>query len=193
MPTPPPLEPLALQELVKRAASGERPAFDSLVEQFTSLVWSVCATNGLSRHESEDVAQGVWLRVVEHLGNIREPERFAGWLSAITRNECMATIRYNARARQRAIDAEVHVEPSVPGPEAAAVEQDVHAHVRRALASLDDRCRELLLLLTAAPQLSYNEVSAAMQMPVASIGPTRSRCLEKLRRSPAIVAVQDRG
>jgi RNA polymerase sigma factor (sigma-70 family) len=177
-------------ELVQAAATGDVGAYEKIVKQFNGLVWSICVSSGLDHTDSEDVVQGVWLRVVQNLGSLREPEKFAGWLARIARNECIGVVRRTIRARTlvAASPSERHHD----GADVHLLEAERVSAVHAALAGLDTRCRELLHLLTSNPPVSYFDIGEAMEIPVASIGPTRARCLDKLRRAPAIVSITDR-
>jgi RNA polymerase sigma factor (sigma-70 family) len=181
-------------ELIRRVALGDRDAYNTLVESYTPLVWSVCISAGLGSTDSEDVVQGVWLRVVQHLAALREPEKFPGWLATIARNECVAVIRRTIRARSTvAASASDLATDKAYGASAdkTLLENERSQAVRSALANLDVRCRELLSMLHASPPVSYADIGQSLSIPVASIGPTRSRCLDKLRRSPSIVSIAE--
>lgn len=176
-----------LRDLVERAAQRDVVAYEFLITHFNPVVRSVCASAGLTRHEVEDVVQGVWLQVVQHLEALREPERFGGWIATIARNESLSVVRHKIKDREAQGKAERHTD--VPAPDQRILDEERRSLVRRAMTSLDERCRELLFLLSASPPMSYVDIASTMHMPVASIGPTRGRCLEKLRRLPAIVAI----
>ena len=183
------LEPEVVRDLVVRATGRDVAAYKRLLHQFNGLVWSICHSSGLNRTEGEDVVQGVWLRVVQYLPTLREPEKFAGWLAAITRHECAAVLRTRSRFSSDPVPDDYPADG--PGPESRLIEDERRVSVRKAIADLDTRCRELLTLLSSTSTVSYADISAAMGMPVASIGPTRARCLEKLRRAPSIMAMTE--
>jgi RNA polymerase sigma factor (sigma-70 family) len=191
--------------LVSRAGDGDRAAWDQLVERYAPLVWSICRQFRLSRVDADDVGQGVWLRLVEHLPTLREPAALPGWIATSTRRECLRVLRDGRRRDQ-------HERPLSPGagagagadlaglggtqpelPEAELLEAELQAALRDALTSLPPRCQQLLLLLIADPPLPYAEIGARLQLPVGSIGPNRGRCLDALRRSPALAALMDAG
>ena len=185
------LSGLSLPELVERAGRGDQTAWDGLVERFASLVWSVARGYRLGQADASDVSQTVWLRLVEHLRELREPQALAGWLATTTRHECLRVLRRSGRelleedplreVGDRASDE--------PGPEALALRGERHEHVWEALDTLSPRCRLLLRALACSPDASYAEVSAALEMPIGSIGPTRSRCLTHLRTALARLGV----
>src|ERR1700761_4148434 len=78
---------IELAETVRGAVSGDQTAWDDLVERFSAMVWSIARAHGLSHSDASDVSQTVWLRLAEHIGRLRDPERIGGWLSVTTRNE----------------------------------------------------------------------------------------------------------
>lgn len=169
-------------ELVIAAGNGDETAWNELVERFTGLVWSVARGHRLSSADAGEVVQTTWLRLVENLDRLQQPERVGAWLCTTARRESLRTLRHNGRQRPTA-----EVEPSpdragrAPGPEAQALHADRDRALWAALDRLPDRCRRLLRVLMADLAPSYEEVSAAMGMPIGSIGPTRARCLGNLR------------
>jgi RNA polymerase sigma factor (sigma-70 family) len=169
--------------LVKRASDGDEAAWGVLVEQFAGLVWSVVRAHGLFDADANDVFQTVWLRCVEHLARLRDPERLAGWLATTTRHECFRVTRIARRAQPL---ADVPLDSDDDASEDRLVERlsdaDEQASFRRALELLPEQCRVLLRLLLSDPPLSYDEISDTLGIPRGSIGPTRQRCLERVRR-----------
>ena len=186
-----------LAGLLERAATGEQAAFDALVDRFAGLVWRIALNHRLRPADAADVSQTVWLRLVEQLDRIREPERLGAWLATTTRHECLAVLRKGSRAVPSE-DATFEVSmplsvvgAAVGGPEVSeGLEADERkAALREAFADLDERCRLLLALLHTDPPATYEEITVAMEMPVGSIGPTRQRCLGKLRGHPALARI----
>lgn len=167
-------------DLVARAADGDRDAWEALVDRFTNLVWSIARGYGLPDADAADVVQTTWLRLVEHLGRIREPERVGAWLATTARREALSTRR---RATRAVVTEDERLDTGDPaaGPETLALEADRDRLLLRGLSALTERCRVLLRVLSADPPPRYAEVSAALDMPIGSIGPTRARCLERLR------------
>jgi len=179
--------------LVTRAREGDKGAWDELVERFAPLVWSICRRYRLSRTDAEDVSQGVWLRLVEHLDDLREPTALPGWIATTTQRECLRLLRSSRRAEP--VDL-LCGDRGIPDETGFAVEDEVLIHeqyaaARSALAQLPPRCRRLLTMLLQDPPPPYGEISAALQMPIGSIGPNRGRCLERLRKSPAFAVLLD--
>lgn len=174
-----------LTELVIAARDGDSAAWESLVECYAGLVWWVCRRHRLSDSDAADVSQTVWLRLVEHLPSLREPKALPGWLDATARHECLRLLRTRQRQCWGSLEAELV--DLTAGPDEHALDEELHAALRQAFQSLPARCQRLLLLLMAEP-ISYDQVCSTLQMPLGSVGPTRARCLDKLRRSPALAA-----
>jgi len=172
--------------LVARVADGDQQAWNEIVERYSPLVWSICLRYQLSRPDIDDVGQGVWLGLVENIGNLREPAALAGWLATTTRNECLRVLR---AARRYGPDGLPPEDLMPPDPDATMIEQEIieaelNAALRAAFAELSPACHRLLSMLISDPPPAYADVSKALGLPVGSIGPTRARCLDRLRRSP---------
>jgi RNA polymerase sigma factor (sigma-70 family) len=185
-------DPTVIQ-LVFRAGQGDSLAWDELVERYAPLVWSVCRRHRLSVADSEDVAQTVWLRLVEHLSELREPAALPGWIATTVHRECLRLIRLSRLEGPQDLLADGRGRAD---PDAELVEEEVIRHERRAaaravLAQLPPRCRLLLSMLLQDPPASYREIGEALDMPVGSIGPNRARCLDRVRQSPAFALLLD--
>ena len=171
--------------LVAAAGEGDAGAWKALVERYAPLVGSVIVRHRLYGADAEDVAQTVWLRLVEHLRDLREPRALPMWLITISRNECLRVLK--ASRRLQPVDPTLEGEalhdrqPEVAGPDQALLDGERHQRLLAAFAELSDRHRELLLLLTADPPIPYTEISRRLGVPVGSIGPTRARALHRLR------------
>ena len=177
-------------DLVTRARTGDKRAWDALVERYAPLIWSICRRYRLGRADAEDVGHSVWLRLVDQLDKIRDPAALAGWLATTTCRECGRVLRAarGPRAPACAADAE-----NLPDEQAGTAEQDLlaaerHAALREAFTRLPPDGQQLIALLIADPPVPYAEISAKLGIPVGSIGPNRRRCLDKLRRDPALAA-----
>jgi RNA polymerase sigma factor (sigma-70 family) len=179
--------------LVARARAGDQPAWNELVERYAPLVWSVCNRYRLSRPDIDDIGQTVWLLLVEQLGNIRQPAALPGWLATTTQRECLRVLRVAGRCDSfgSSVDHQGLRDRSAPMIEEEVMEAELHAALRTAFADLPARCRQLLSMLLSDPPHSYAEISATVAIAIGSIGPQRARCLEKLRRSPALAALSD--
>ena len=180
----------SLSVLVADAAAGDELAYAALVERFSGLVWSVTRAFRLSRDDAADAYQTTWLRFVEHIGHIREPERVASWLATTTRRQCLVILDRAGRSVPTEFD-----DNQLPWPDETAeldAELDAgqsQAALQRAFDDLPERGRARLQVLAADPAPSYAQAAAALDMPVGSIGPTRARCLARLRRSPQLVRI----
>ena len=175
--------------LVTHAAEGDRTAWDEIVQRYAPLVWSICGRFQLSVVDREDVAQNVWLRLVDQLGTLREPAALPGWLATTTRRECLRVVIAARKSGRREIIPEEELR--LAGD--TAIDEEIllaerNAALGEALAGLLDQCRQLLSMLQADPPYSYAEISARLNIPVGSIGPQRGRCLERLRTSYAFLA-----
>ena len=184
-----------VSDLVAQARSGDKQAWDALVERYAPLIWSICRSHRLGDADAEDVGQGVWLHLVQHLDTIRDPAALPGWLATTTRRECLRVLgaaRGPAGAGY-ALDVE-----TIPDEQSMSAEQELlaaerHAALRAAFLDLPPCGQRLILLLIEDPPVPYAEISARLGIPVGSIGPTRGRCLDKLRGHPAIAALTDSG
>ena len=165
-------------QLVRAAAAGDQAAWDRLVERFNGLVWSVVRAHRLGGSDASDVVQTTWLRLVEHLGRLQDPERVGAWLATTARRECLRTLRHSARM---VVSEEPPEQVTEPQMDAALLVEERDRALWQAFGGLSERCQGLLRLLVADPPPSYDEVSAALDMPIGSIGPTRQRCLDRLR------------
>jgi len=177
--------------LVTRARNGDRQAWDALVDRYAPLVWSVCRRHRLEAADAQDAAQNVWLKLVDHLDSLRDPAALPGWLVTTTRRECGRILR---AARRPSDTRQALAAGTIADDHAQATEQDLlaaerHVALREALGQLPPGCQQLLALLICDPALSYAEIAARLGTRVGSIGPSRRRCLDKLRRHPAIAAL----
>jgi RNA polymerase sigma factor (sigma-70 family) len=180
-----------LTDLIASARTGDRQAWDALVERYAPLIWSICRRHGLGEPDAEDVGQNVWLKLVGQLGSIREPAALPGWLATTTRRECARILRATPGLRDAGYLQDVG---TVPDDDAEAADQllikaERHVALHQALADLPPCCQQLIAMLASDPALTYAEISVRLGIAVGSIGPSRSRCLDKLRRHPAITAL----
>ena len=178
----------AVATLVENAREGDQDAWYELVERFLPLVSAIIARHRLRRQDADDVNQTLWLRLVEHLADLREPRALPGWIATTTRHECLRVIDRSRRTVSVDPQAtsefdQLHEEHDVGGDLLALERQQA---LRAAMAELPHDRRELLTLLLADPPLPYREVSRLLGIPVGSIGPTRARALDQLRRSKAL-------
>jgi len=179
--------------LVTRARVGEEQAWDA-VERYAPLIWSICRRHRLRGADADGVGQRVWLKLVDHLDQVRDPAALPRWLVTTTRRECARVQRAarGAHAAGHTLDNE-----TIPDHQAQTVEQqllDAERHAARceAFARLFPCCQQLITLITLIiqdPPLPYATISARLNIPIGSIGPNRGRWLDKLRRDPTVVAL----
>ncbi len=181
----------SVTDLVTRARNGDKQAWDALVERYAPLIWSICRGYRLGRADADDVGQSVWMCLVDQLDKIRDPAALPGWLATTTRRECWRVVgaARGPNAVVCALDAE-----TIPDGQAEAVEQKLlaaerHAALREAFTHLPLEGQRLIAMLIEDPPVPYAQISAKLGIPVGSIGPSRGRCLDKLRRDPAIAAL----
>ena len=178
-------------DLVARARNRDKQAWDALVERYAPLIWSICRRHRLGAADVGDVSQSVWLRLVGQLDSIRDPAALPGWLATTTQRECRRVVRSERVSRPVAYVLDVENLPdelSRPADQEL-LEAERHAALRQAFGDLDPFSRQLVALLVQDPPVPYAEISARLGIAVGSIGPYRGRCLEKLRRHPAIASL----
>ena len=178
-------------DLVIRARNGDKTAWDALVEQYAPLIWSICARHQLGGAQAGDAGRSVWLQLADHLHTSSEPAALAGWLAATTRRECGRAAR---PAQPPGAAGPVPHAQTIPDEQAATAEQELlaaerSAALREALPHLPLSGRRLITMLTEDPPPPDAQISASLGIPVARIGPARSRCLDELRRHPALAAL----
>jgi RNA polymerase sigma factor (sigma-70 family) len=170
-----------ITRLMIAARDGSEDALGQIVTELSPLLWQVARAAGLSSGDAEDVLQTVWLRLLSHLGGIRSPSALTAWLVVTTKREAW---RVRAAGR-RQLPADQDWLAGLPDPGPGSEEQVIVDDDRRALwtaiGQLDRRCQELLRIIAFVPHPDYAAVAAELGMPLGSIGPTRGRCLAKLR------------
>ena len=170
-----------MADLLDAAKAGSEEALGQITAELSPMLWHVARAAGLGADDAEDVVQTAWERLLSHLADIRVPQALIGWLVVTTRHEAWR-IRSSGR-RQRPADQEWLT--ALPDHAAGTEEQIILGEQQRALwravARLSAQCQELLRIVAFIPRPDYQSVSAALGMPVGSIGPTRGRCLEKIR------------
>jgi RNA polymerase sigma factor (sigma-70 family) len=175
------VEPPSDADLVERVRAGDQQAWAELIARYGGRVWAVARSQGLDRDRASDVVQTVWLNLLHGIDNLREPGAIAAWLVTVARREAIRVDRVSKRVvlvdedsfeRRAAVTDEV---------DHGAIRSDDRVLIQRAVGHLGERCRELLRLLYSSDELSYTEIATTMQMPIGSVGPTRARCLDRLR------------
>lgn len=178
-------------DLVRAAAAGDEAAWLTLVDRFSSLVWSVARAHRLTKADASDVSQTVWLRLVEHLDRIQEPDRIAGWLLVTTRRECLRALRWTARVEVTDRDVVDVRDPGGGRPDVGAgLEADERAAALwAAVDALPTKCHLLVRFLLLDPPPTYEAIAEALEMPLGSVGPTRARCFDRLRETLAELGI----
>lgn len=176
-------------DLVRAAAGGDTQAWDALVARYAGLVWSIARAHRLTDADAADVSQTTWLRLVENLATLREPDRVSSWLVTTARRECLRTLRASGRETlAEPVDLDV-LDADAPAVDAALLQRERSAVLWECFERISDPCRRLLRVLMASPPPSYEDVSAALGMPIGSIGPTRARCLAGLRKQLHVTGI----
>jgi RNA polymerase sigma factor (sigma-70 family) len=174
-----------LAVLVSRAIDGDQAAWNTMVDRFAGRVWAICRAYRLNQADAYDVFQQTWLRVLEHLESLRDPDRIGAWIGTTCRHEALATLRRSKRYHlvgdsgllDRTTDAG-------DDPDRPVLVADRDAELWRAFRRLNRRCQEVLRVLVADAddgRPSYELAAAALGIPIGSLGPTRGRCLARLR------------
>ncbi len=172
--------------LVRAAADGDQRAWSVLVDRFSKLVWTIARNHRLSSDDASEVSQTTWLRLAEHIDLLQDPSRVGGWLATTARHESLRVLRGAGR--------QIPMGDDMPEPECATagIDEELLRSERdtllwRAFSRLPARDQALLRLLVSDPMPSYEEIGAALGMPVGSIGPTRARCLKRLRSEAEVM------
>lgn len=172
--------------LIRRCRRGDRQAWETLISRYERLVYAMPRRYGLSTAECDDVFQSTWLALLRRLDQIDDPERIAAWLATTARREAWNRRRGGEHTRTFATAPESLPEPPSadrPTPEQLVVEHEQTAALQDGLDQLSDRCQTLLSLLYFSPEApSYAAIADMLSMPVGAVGPTRARCLARLRR-----------
>jgi RNA polymerase sigma factor (sigma-70 family) len=180
----------AVGQLVRAIAGGSEAAWNELVRRYSPLVMAVARSHHLGAEDARDVCQTVWLRLVEHLRNLREPDALPLWLMTTTRHECSR----QARRGRRLVPADLRDETAqqehlaAPSLDAEILAAELRQAVRDGLGQLPARDQRLLELRASDPPAPYREISLLLDMPIGSIGPTLRRSLERLRETGAVQA-----
>ncbi len=187
-------------ELVGGARRGDCEAWSALVRRYTPLLWATAGRYRLSQEDRADAVQTTWQRCVQNLGRLREPASVSSWLVTTCRRECLVTLRRNGRT----VPADSSDLSALPSSAAdgdldstadAVVAREESAVVRAAVARLPDRNRRLLQALLddgGHPGGAYANIATSLEMPIGSIGPSRMRALDQLRRDPTVAALRGR-
>jgi RNA polymerase sigma factor (sigma-70 family) len=176
------------EELIQGCRRGDEVAWEALIGRYQRLVYSIPRRAGLDEDRSAEVFQRVFSKLVEHLNRIEQPDRIGAWLATTARREMWRLNQRESATQPLNVgddpDDETNELPDgAPLPDEVLLHLEEQHTVRLAVAALDERCRRLLTLLFYRPDPPpYAEVAVALEMSEGSIGPTRIRCLQKLRR-----------
>jgi RNA polymerase sigma factor (sigma-70 family) len=177
-------------ELVEECLNGDAAAWEALVFRYQRLIYSIPVKLGFSQDDAADVFQSICLKLVEKLETLRDHKKLGSWLITATTRECWRKAAISRREVAGAFpagDGQDEELLNVPAEQMLPVETHVMLQqqqlVREAVAALPERCRRLInMLFYEKDELSYADIARSMKMPVASVGPTRARCLEKLKK-----------
>jgi RNA polymerase sigma factor (sigma-70 family) len=167
--------------LLEAARSGNENALGELVTELSPMLWQVARAAGLDADDAMDVVQTAWLRLVDNLGEIRTSAAVIGWLVMTTKREAWhvrALARRNLPADEEWFTA---LPDRAPGSEEQVVNDDQRRTLWLAIGRLSPLCQELLRIVAFVPRPDYQAVAARLGMATGSVGPTRGRCLAKLR------------
>jgi RNA polymerase sigma factor (sigma-70 family) len=170
-----------LVEIVAQARAGNGAAWETLIERFGGLVTAIARRCRLTDADVAEVSQTTWLRLVENLDRIEQPERLGAWLATTSRRE---SLRIATRTGVVYLNdsIELTADDGADPPDAALLSQEQARAIRMAAEQLPPRCQRLLGLLMGDDDLPYTAIAEQLSMPIGSIGPTRGRCLERLRQ-----------
>jgi RNA polymerase sigma factor (sigma-70 family) len=167
--------------LVRDAKLGDRRAWDALVARYGGMVWAVARAHRLCDADAADASQATWLKLLEHVGDIKDPQAVGGWLATTARRECLRILRHAGRVNP--LDDLPETADGGPQLDERLLTGERDACLWHAFEALGPRDQALLRMLAADPAPSYEEIGAALGMPVGSIGPTRARALARLCRA----------
>lgn len=177
-------------DCARRWQRGDDSGLDDLVRLLSPVLWQVVRAYGLDRDLAEDVVQTTWLRLVRHRTRLADAQAVGAWLTTTARREAA---RVAERSRRDAPMAQEDL-PTRPGSSASAeAEALANGEADRlwgAVRLLSERCRQLLRVIAFSERPQYADLATELNMPIGSIGPTRGRCLDKLR---SLVAAQEPG
>jgi RNA polymerase sigma factor (sigma-70 family) len=160
---------------------GDPGALERLVRLLTPMLWQLVRAYGLSREAAEDVVQTTWLALVRRGGSVREPDAVLGWLAMTARREAWRVAKLSGRVDTVDVQTLDRAAPAGIGPEAHVLADHTSRRLWHHVAALSERCRRLLRVIAFEDRPDYATLSGELGMAVGSIGPTRGRCLDKLR------------
>jgi RNA polymerase sigma factor (sigma-70 family) len=165
----------------ERWSDGDAVALDELVRVMTPVLWHVVRAYRLAHEVAEDVVQTTWLSLVRSKASIHEPAAVGGWLTTTARREAWKVAKASGRGIPVEDDELARRLPDEDSAEAEVVRRDGEGHLWSAVEQLSERCQALLRIVAFEHRPDYTKIATDLDMPVGSIGPTRGRCLQKLR------------
>ncbi|WP_461023768.1 RNA polymerase sigma factor [Thalassiella azotivora] len=172
-------------EFFTRWRDGDDRALDALVHLLTPVLWHLARAYRVDTAAAEDAVQATWLSLVRSADRIAEPQAVLRWLSVTVQREAARASRSAARTRPTEPELMPDDGPTVDGPESVVMDRTSSSVLWRHVTRLSERCQRLLRVIAFSDRPEYGELSKELGMPVGSIGPTRGRCLAKLRESLA--------
>ena len=168
--------------LVLSAAAGDAQAWDTLVSRYVALLWSIAFRHGLNENDAADVVQNTWLRLFEHIDDLREPARVGSWLATTAQREALRIVAQRQRTVPSDDEAAFECADRLQAPvDEQLLARELADEAKAALDQLPPTWRALVVALTQDPPLTYEEIVADLGVPIGSIGPTRGRCVKRLR------------
>jgi RNA polymerase sigma factor (sigma-70 family) len=165
-------------DLLVWARKGDHAAWTALTRRYSGMVWAIARAHGLGEADAADVAQTTWLRLVEQIDRIRQPDRVGAWLAVTARHETVRLARHQGAGLPS--PTLLALPSAEPGPDRVCVDRERLRLVMAAIRTLPELCRHVLRLFALSPR--YADVAAALGIPIGSVGPTRARCLTSLRK-----------
>lgn len=167
--------------LFRNFRAGDEPAMGELVSLLTPILWHTVRGQRLDRESAEDVVQTTWLALVRSADSITDPQAVLAWLIVTARRESWRVVKRTDRVEPKDFEDDDVVAPARDLPEERVLQSDTETRLWQHIAQLPERCQALLRVIAFADRPDYAAVAKALGMPVGSIGPTRGRCLAKLR------------
>ena len=175
-------EPMSrVGELVVSAQAGDKAAWTELVHEFETLVWRTARSYRLNEADAHDVCQTAWLKAATKLHTLRDPDRFAGWITTIVDREALNTLRRRQREVPSSTLHSFETESSPDHAHEPVEAQELAGRIRAAFLQLSEQCRNIITLRTTEPPTPYAQIAELLGVPVGSIGSYRQRCLASLR------------
>ncbi|WP_018684781.1 RNA polymerase sigma factor [Actinokineospora enzanensis] len=176
-------------DILRQALDGDQDAWRCLVDRYGPMIWRVARAHRLRKHDAADISQTTWAALAQHGRRIHSPERLATWLTTTARRECARLIDRGHREIPAGWRNWDDLPDGKDGPEVIALRGERDTLLWRAFTALPGRCQQLLGLLAFAPELSYPQLARAVGLADTSVGRSRTRCLDILRRKITILGV----